>query len=101
MNAPIAVTTLFWNTDPAKLQIDRDASLIVSTLLVYGGQPALVWLFATYGRDRVRNFLLADIHGLQTLPSAEAKLWARVLNLPSPVLLASRDRWRPTRQIAP
>ena len=52
---PEEVRGLFWDTDPARLDLDRHARFIIERILEFGDLPAVSWLLATYERDRVRE----------------------------------------------
>ncbi|HEY4028157.1 MAG TPA: hypothetical protein VGO86_17150 [Candidatus Dormibacteraeota bacterium] len=99
MKLPETVSSIFWNVDPGRLDIDRDARLIVSTVLPRGGEEALVWLFRTYGSDRVREIVVDDARGLRSMPESVLKLWLRVLapELEIAAPTTSRQRWAPRR----
>lgn len=99
MTLPEAVASIFWNVDPKRLDVERDATLVITTVLPRGGEEALIWLFHTYGSERVRNVVVDDAQGLRTMPEGVLRLWLRVLapglDVAAPTTL--RQRWAPRR----
>jgi hypothetical protein len=99
MSLPESVASIFWNVDPERLDEERDAKLIISTVLPRGGEEALTWLFRTYGSDRVRKVVVEDARGLRSMPESVLRLWLRVLapelEVPPPATI--RERWAPRR----
>ncbi len=99
MSLPESVASIFWNVDPERLDEERDAKLIISTVLLGGREEALRWLFRTYGSDRVRKVVVEDAWGLRTMPESLLRLWLRVLapgvEVPAPT--TTRQRWAPRR----
>jgi hypothetical protein len=99
MSLPEGVRSALWNVDPERLDLERDANLIISTVLPRGGEEALVWLFRTYGADRIRKVVVEDARGLRTLPGSALRLWLRVLapGLEVAEPSTARERWAPRR----
>jgi hypothetical protein len=99
MSLPESVASIFWNVDPERLDEERDAKLIISTVLLRGGEVALTWLFRTYGSDRVRTVVVEDARGLRTMPESVLRLWLRVLapGLEVAAPTTTRQRWAPRR----
>ncbi len=99
MSLPESIASIFWNVDPERLDEERDAKLIISTVLLRGGEEALTWLFRTYGSDRIRRVVVEDARGLRTMPESVLRLWLRVLapGLEVPAPTTTRQRWAPRR----
>lgn len=51
----------------------------MSAVLSRGELEDAHWLLRTYGRARVRDFVLADLRGRRDLPRGARKLWAAFL----------------------
>lgn len=100
MKAPSDVTGLFWNTNPDRLEVKRDADFIIETVLPRGNLEALKWLFSTYGQARIKDFVRRDAISLRRLPTSELVFWSKVLALPVPPRPTGVNRWRPTRTVA-
>jgi hypothetical protein len=52
---PEFVRALFWDTDPATLDLRRHARYIICRVLDYGDHAALNWLRRAFGDDAVRR----------------------------------------------
>ena len=76
---PESVAALAWNVAPESLDINRSAKLIMQVVLSRGEFEEAQWLLAIYGRGRVGDYVLADIHGPRQLPRASRELWAALL----------------------
>jgi len=101
VSLPESAASIFWNMDPELLDKERDAKLIISTVLPRGGEDALRWLFRAYGSERVRHVVLEDARGLRTMPESVLRLWLRVLapEIEVPAPTTTRQRWAPRRRI--
>jgi hypothetical protein len=92
---------MFWNVSADALDLERSQSLIMAAVLGRGEFADVQWLFQTYGRQRISEFVRADIAGRRQLPRGARKLWAAILcpDIPRPEL---EDRpgedWRSTIQ---
>jgi len=98
---PDFVEALFWNVRPGLLDPDRHASTIIPTVLIHGRTDQVRWLFRQYGRARLREVVIADALGLQTLPVGELRFWMQLLapdvgyDVPTDIV----SRWRPRRSV--
>lgn len=95
------VEALFRNHRLETLQPDRDAPMIIRTVLTYGTWEQIEWLFSQFEWARVRAVVLDDICGMRVLPESIRAFWANVF---APELLplvrcAPEDRWRQTRRV--
>lgn len=96
---PPTVSNLVWNVQPQALNPQRDADLLIGSVLARGGHAAVQWLVHQYGIERITAWLLADTDGLRTLPASERRFWLLVLapaRLPEPTQ-SVHQRWSPTR----
>ena len=50
---PEPVKAALWSYDPEKLDLEQHAERIITNVLNIGTHAALVWLFATYPRERI------------------------------------------------
>ena len=53
---PKAQHWLFWEVDPARLDVDRDADTILARVLEHGRMVDVRWALSAYGRDRIHRF---------------------------------------------
>lgn len=106
---PADLVPLFYRYDPATIDPERDAGLIIRTVLAEGTWDQILWLFRRYGHDRVREVVLADARGLRALPEPTLCLWLLVfgedpdayLSPPATGTSAARiARWRPRRRLS-
>lgn len=75
----VPVAHLLWNVAPEALDLEHSAGLIMQAVLSRGELADVRWLFHTYGRQRVAEYVLADVRGRRELPRAARKLWAAIL----------------------
>lgn len=78
---PEGLRTYFQEYDPAKLDLERDADLIVQRALEFGTWDEVRWLFETYGKQRIRTFLRE--RGERWLSSVTFNYWRRLLGVKS------------------
>ena len=91
---------LFRNFRVETLDADRDAGLIIQTVLAYGTWEQIGWLFAAYGWDRISAAVRDDILGLRVLPESVRIFWGNVFYPEMmPVEPASSERWRQGRRV--
>lgn len=79
MMLPPGLRELFHNVDPDSVDPDRDADLVIRTVLGSGTWEQVLWLFRRYGAERVREVVQADVEGVRTLPEPTRALWTLVL----------------------
>lgn len=53
---PKTMRSLFWNVDFARLDVERDADLILSRVLERGRLHDVHWVVGQYGLERIRRF---------------------------------------------
>jgi hypothetical protein len=62
-----------------KLDPERDAFTIIERTLALGCQPEVQWLFARYGRERVREWVRQT--GMGLLSRRRFRLWVNYLDV--------------------
>jgi hypothetical protein len=73
------VRKLFWDADPAQLDLDQHRSYIIERILSRGGTRELRWLFRRYGIEAVRDFVRSRGY---RLPKDAVPFWQSFLELP-------------------
>ena len=76
---PREMHRFFWDCDPAQLDVDEHAGLILTRLLDYGDFAAARWASQTYGEERLRSFLVT--RGRKTLSRKTIAFWRAFLGL--------------------
>jgi hypothetical protein len=69
----------FQEYDPDCLDLEKDADLIIQRLLEFGTWEEARWLFATYGRRRIRLFLRK--RGERMLSPVTFHYWRKLLKV--------------------
>lgn len=57
MTVPAELRWLFWELDPARLDLEADAGYLISRILEHGGLREVRWLIAHYGLDAIHRHL--------------------------------------------
>jgi Family of unknown function (DUF6922) len=78
---PEGLWPYFQEYDPAQLNLEEDADLIIQRALEFGTWDDIRWLFLTYGRRRIRAFLRK--RGERWLSSVTFNYWRRLLGVKS------------------
>jgi hypothetical protein len=95
VNIPAGLWPHFQEYDPTQLDRDQDADLIIQRTLEFGTWEEIRWLAATYGLDRVRQFL--RLHGERTLTAVTFNYWRKLLSVRrwrrSPFAEEARQVW--------
>lgn len=78
---PEFLRPFFWDLDFSGLAWQTDRDLIVRRILQAGNWPAVSWLRATWGDERLRDWLQAHAGG--SLSPRQLRYWELVLNLPA------------------
>jgi hypothetical protein len=78
MTIPESLYPLFHRYDPRHLDVDRNASLVIETILQLGRWNDIEWCFQTYGWDRIRSWI-ASPHANGVLAPAAEWFWTLVL----------------------
>jgi hypothetical protein len=92
---PSTLRPYFQEYDPQTLDIDHDANLIIQRTLEHGTWDEVRWLFATYGRARLRTFLRQ--RGERLLSRVAFNYWRKLLRIRrwqrSPFPTAKGELW--------
>lgn len=75
----------------ADLDSRRDAGLVIERLLAYGNRVEIAWAFSEYGRERVRQWLIAS--GADRLPMRRYTLWCLLLDVATHAIAERRNAW--------
>ncbi|OGO26962.1 MAG: hypothetical protein A2Z16_13365 [Chloroflexi bacterium RBG_16_54_18] len=78
---PQGLWPYFQEYDPARLDLEVDTDLIIQRALEFGTWDEVRWLFATYGKRRIRNFLRE--RGERLLSPVTFNYWRRLLEVKS------------------
>jgi hypothetical protein len=62
MGLPASIHWLFWEVDPAQLDLQRDARHILPRVLEKGRLEDVRWLIEVYGLDGIHDFLATVGH---------------------------------------
>jgi len=76
---PAALHKLFWDVDPATVQVDAHRNFILDRVLELGGIEAVRWAERTYGTAGIRGYFLA--RGCRVLSAKTRAFWQAMLNL--------------------
>jgi hypothetical protein len=92
---PIGLKPYFQEYDIARLNLERDANLIIQRTLEFGTWEELRWLFATYHSKRIRRFLRE--YGVRQLKPVTFNYWQKLLNIrrwkKSPFKVGKGELW--------
>jgi hypothetical protein len=92
---PSGLRPHFQEYDPAALDLERDANLIIQRTLEYGTWDEVRWLFGTYGRARIRAFVRE--RGERMLSRVTFTYWRKLLGVRrwrrSPFPTAAGEVW--------
>ena len=92
---PSGLRPHFQEYDPTRLDLDRDATLIIQRTLEHGTWDELRWLFSTYGCPRIRAFVRE--RGERMLSRVTFTYWRKLLGVRrwrrSPFSTAAGEVW--------
>jgi len=92
---PIGLKPYFQEYDIARLNIARDANLIIQRVLEFGTWDEIRWLFEIYRSKRIRLFLRE--HGERWLKPVTFNYWRKLLGIrrwkKSPFSTAPGELW--------
>jgi len=63
MTLPPSVRACLWSYDVEVLDLDRDATLIITNVLNYGTKEATEWLFAQYSAEQIATVVQKPLPG--------------------------------------
>lgn len=103
---PEELASLLHRYEPSSIDLGRHPNLIIRTVLAEGAWEQVLWLFREYGWGKVKEVVLADHHGLRTLPEPTRRLWLAVFSEPGQPPVADEqddpvERWRCRRHPKP
>ncbi|MCX6716718.1 MAG: hypothetical protein NTV72_02240 [Candidatus Taylorbacteria bacterium] len=67
--------SLFWDTNPDKVDIQKNAQYIIERVLDFGRDTEVKWLYETYDKSLLRNTILNS----RSLMPGTKKLWTLIL----------------------
>ena len=92
---PEGLWPYFQEYDPARLDLEGDADLIIQRALEFGTWEEVRWLFVTYGKPRIRVFLRR--RGERLLSPVTFNYWRKLLGVkkwqPSPFPTIKGELW--------
>ena len=92
---PKALKPYFQDYDVSRLDITRDANLIIQRVLEFGTWEEIRWLFETYGSNRIRSFLRE--RGERLLKPVTFHYWRKLMEIRrwkrSPFPTAQNELW--------
>ena len=66
---------LFWDTDPEKIDVEKNAQYIIERILDFGRDEEVKWLKAHYDKSLVRNVVSKS----RSIRPETKKLWQLIL----------------------
>jgi hypothetical protein len=76
---PARLHPYFNEYNPARLDLERDANLIIQRTLEYGNWEEVRWLFRGYGRRRISAYVRR--YGARGLSRVTFNYWRRLLGI--------------------
>ena len=68
--------SLFWDTDPKKIDLQKNARYVIERVLEFGRPSETGWLFKTYPKDQIKQVM--DLPRSQVSNKSKA-LWTLLL----------------------
>lgn len=88
---PESLYIFFQEFDPTKLDLVRDAEIIIERTLRFGNRAELRWLFGHYGRQRIASWI-SDM-GTYRLPKRHLPFWSLLLGIETPAQPERKAIW--------
>jgi hypothetical protein len=76
---PESVSRLFWDVDPASIDLERDRAFVFERVMSRGTWDAMTWLRGRYDLDAIRTFVREE--GARKLAPRDLAYWALVAGL--------------------
>jgi hypothetical protein len=76
---PASLRFAFQEYNLEQLDLAADAFIIIERTMAYGSRAEVRWLFTTYGREKLLNWL--NQGGWRTQPRLRRQLWATYFDL--------------------
>jgi hypothetical protein len=73
---PESVARLLWDVDSTRIDLHRDAALILERVMARGSWDAMKWLRAQYSREEIAAFVRGE--GARKLSPRDLAYWALV-----------------------
>ena len=93
---PTALKPFFQEYDISRLDVTRDANLIIQRVLEFGTWDEIRWLFELYRSKRIRLFLRR--HGERWLKPVTFNYWRKLLGIrrwkKHPFSITKREVWK-------
>ncbi len=67
---------LFWDTEPDRLDFQKNKDYIVARVLELGDDRAVRWLFSKYSRSEIKEVLAGD----PKISRKSSRYWSLILN---------------------
>lgn len=67
--------TLFWDTNPEKIDLEKNAKYVIERVLDFGRDVEVNWLWKTYDKNLLKNVVVNS----RSLRSNTKKLWTLLL----------------------
>lgn len=95
------VADLFQNYRIETVDLERDAGMVVRTVLTDGSWEQIEWLFSHYGWTGVEAVVREEPGAFRSLPESVRVFWANAFGMDSESSPATQsvNRWRQTRQV--
>ncbi|MDP4011613.1 MAG: hypothetical protein Q8P72_05315 [Candidatus Roizmanbacteria bacterium] len=68
--------SLFWDTDPKHIDIQKNASYIIERMLNFGDEKDIAWMWKTYDKNSIKRVFNQS----RSLLSSTKNLWAHIFN---------------------
>lgn len=69
---------LFWDTDPKRIDVEKNAPYIIERILDFGRDNEVRWMYRTYPKSPVKDVVKKS----RSLQPRTRKLWTLLLKLP-------------------
>jgi hypothetical protein len=79
---PREVSQLFWDVDPAGVELERHADYVMERVMSRGGWEAMLWLRRVYARPALAEFLERKA---SRLAPRERAYWSLIAGIDVPV----------------
>ncbi len=92
---PHSIVGLFWDVDPASIDLDRDRAFVFERVMTRGTWEAMQWLRRRYPKDAIAEFLRS--RRARNLAPRDLAYWALIADVEVEVTAGGgRPRWAGT-----
>ncbi len=67
--------SLFWDVDPSKIDVNKDAEYIIERILDFGHDDEVRWMWRFYGKELVKKV----VDNSRSLKKETVNLWKLIL----------------------